>query len=109
MTFQSLKAISLAENGNGGKSSSSCTIAKFVALSKFKICHFMSLTARSSHFYLKFWNLGKQIFPWSSGKGAKTHIQAVVVSNPGPAVETIYRAPLIWIKSMKAKIVEKVT
>jgi hypothetical protein len=39
----------------------------------------------------------------------KTHVQKVVSSNPGPAVETIYHAPLIWIKSMKAKIVEKVT
>jgi hypothetical protein len=37
----------------------------------------------------------------------KTHVQEVVSSNPGPAVETIYHAPLIWIKSMKAKIVEK--
>jgi hypothetical protein len=31
----------------------------------------------------------------------------VVSSNPGPAVEIIYHAPLIWMKSMKAKIVEK--
>jgi hypothetical protein len=37
----------------------------------------------------------------------KTHIQEVVSSNPGPTVETICHAPLIWIKSMKAKIVEK--
>ncbi len=37
----------------------------------------------------------------------KTHVQEVVSSNPGPAIETIYHAPLIWIKSMKAKIVEK--
>ncbi len=37
----------------------------------------------------------------------KIHVQEVVSSNPGPAVETIYHAPLIWIKSMKAKIVEK--
>ena len=37
----------------------------------------------------------------------KTHVQKVVSSNPDPAVETIYHAPLIWIKSMKAKIVEK--
>jgi hypothetical protein len=29
-----------------------------------------------------------------------------VSSNPSPAVETIYLVPLIWIKSMKAKIVE---
>jgi hypothetical protein len=35
------------------------------------------------------------------------HVQEVVSSNPGPAAETIYHAPLIWIKSMKAKIVEK--
>jgi hypothetical protein len=39
----------------------------------------------------------------------KIHVQEVMSSNPGPAVETIYHAPLIWIKSMKAKIVEKVT
>ena len=39
----------------------------------------------------------------------KIHIQEVMGSNPGPAVETIYHAPLIWIKSMKAKIVEKIT
>jgi hypothetical protein len=37
----------------------------------------------------------------------KIHVQDVVGSNPGPAVETIYHEPLIWIKSMKAKIVEK--
>jgi hypothetical protein len=37
----------------------------------------------------------------------KIHVQEVVSSNPGSAVETIYHAPLIWIKSMKAKIVEK--
>jgi hypothetical protein len=30
------------------------------------------------------------------------HIQEVVRSNPGPAVETIDHTPLIWIKSMKA-------
>jgi hypothetical protein len=30
----------------------------------------------------------------------KIHIQEVVGSNPGPAVETIYHSPLIWIKSM---------
>jgi hypothetical protein len=39
----------------------------------------------------------------------KTHVQEVVSSNPGSAAETIYHAPLIWIKSMRAKIVEKVT
>jgi hypothetical protein len=39
----------------------------------------------------------------------KIHVQEVVNSNPGPAVEAIYHAPLIWIKSMKAKFVEKVT
>ena len=39
----------------------------------------------------------------------KIHVQEVVSLNPGPAIETIYHAPLIWIKSMKAKIVEKVT
>ncbi len=37
----------------------------------------------------------------------KIHVQEVVSSNPVPAVETIYHAPLIWIKSMKANIVEK--
>jgi hypothetical protein len=37
----------------------------------------------------------------------KIHVQEIVSSNPGPTVETIYHAPLIWIKSMKAKIVEK--
>ena len=37
----------------------------------------------------------------------KIHVQEVVSSNPSPAVETIYHAPLICIKSMKAKIVEK--
>jgi hypothetical protein len=37
----------------------------------------------------------------------KIHVQEVLSLNPGPAVETIYHAPLIWIKSMKAKIVEK--
>ncbi len=37
----------------------------------------------------------------------KTHVQEVVGLNPGPAVETIYHAQLIWIKSMKAKTVEK--
>jgi hypothetical protein len=40
---------------------------------------------------------------------AKIHVQEVMSSNPSSAVETIYHAPLIWIKSMKAKIVEKVT
>jgi hypothetical protein len=38
---------------------------------------------------------------WSSGKG-KTHIREVMVLDPSPAMETIYHAPLIWIKSMKA-------
>ncbi len=28
----------------------------------------------------------------------KIHVQEVVSSNPGPAAETIYHAPLIWIK-----------
>ena len=37
----------------------------------------------------------------------KTHVQEVVSSNLGSDEETIYHAPLIWIKSMKAKIVEK--
>jgi hypothetical protein len=37
----------------------------------------------------------------------KTHVQEVVSSNPGSAAGTIYHAPLIWIKSMRAKIVEK--
>ncbi len=37
----------------------------------------------------------------------RVNIQEVVGSNPGPAVNTICHAPLIWIKSMKAKIVEK--
>ncbi len=37
----------------------------------------------------------------------KIHVQEVVSLNPGSAVESIYHAPLIWIKSMKAKIVEK--
>ncbi len=32
----------------------------------------------------------------------KIHIQEVMGSNPGPAVETIYHAPLTLIKSMKA-------
>jgi hypothetical protein len=41
--------------------------------------------------------------------GVKINVQEVVGSNPGPAVETIYHPPLIWIKSMKAKNVEKVT
>jgi len=27
--------------------------------------------------------------------------------DPSPSVETIYHSPLIWIKSMKAKIAEK--
>ncbi len=39
----------------------------------------------------------------------KTHVQEVVSSNPDPTVQTINHAPLIWIKSMKAEIVEKVT
>ncbi len=33
----------------------------------------------------------------------KTHVQKVAGLNPGPAVEIIYHAPLIWIKRMKAK------
>jgi len=37
----------------------------------------------------------------------KTHVHEVVGLNPCPTVETIYREPLISIKSMKAKIVEK--
>ncbi len=37
------------------------------------------------------------------------NVQEVVGSNPGPAEKTICHAPLIWIKSMKAKIVEKIT
>jgi hypothetical protein len=37
----------------------------------------------------------------------KTHVQEVVGSNPGPAVEIINHPPLIWIKRMKAKIVDK--
>ncbi len=37
----------------------------------------------------------------------KIRVQEVVSLNPGPAVETIYYAPLNWIKSMTAKIVEK--
>jgi hypothetical protein len=32
----------------------------------------------------------------------KIHVQEVMSSNPGSAVETIYHAPLIWIKSMKS-------
>jgi hypothetical protein len=32
--------------------------------------------------------------------GVKINVQEVVGSNPGPAVETIYLAPLIGIKSM---------
>jgi hypothetical protein len=39
----------------------------------------------------------------------KIHVQEVISSNPGPAVETIYHAPVIWIKSMKAKNCGKVT
>jgi hypothetical protein len=39
----------------------------------------------------------------------KTHVREVMGSNPSSAVETIYHAPLIWIKSLKAKIVEKIT
>jgi hypothetical protein len=39
----------------------------------------------------------------------KTHIQEMVGSNPGPTVETIYHVPLMWIRNMKAKIVEKET
>ena len=41
---------------------------------------------------------------WARRRGlvvrVKIHVQEVVSSNPGPAVETIYHAPLIWIKSM---------
>ncbi len=44
----------------------------------------------------------RHINTWSSGKG-----EEVVSSNPGPAVETILSSLLIWIKGMKAKIVEK--
>jgi hypothetical protein len=32
----------------------------------------------------------------------KIHDQEVVRSNPGTAVEAIFHAPFIWIKSMKA-------
>jgi len=46
--------------------------------------------------------LGKT--PWSSGKG-----QEIMGSNPDSAEETIYHAPLIWIKSMNAKNCGKVT
>jgi hypothetical protein len=37
----------------------------------------------------------------------KTHDQEIVGSNPDPAVETIYHAPLIWIKKHESIIVEK--
>jgi hypothetical protein len=50
--------------------------------------------------------LGKT--PWSSGKGEDSCSRGCEFEF-GPAVETIYHAPLIWIKGMKAKIVEKVT
>ncbi len=50
------------------------------------------------------WFCGKT--PWQEWR---PRVQEVVSSNPGPAVETIYHAPLNWIKSMKAKIVKKVT
>ena len=48
--------------------------------------------------------LGKT--PWSSGKGEDSCPRGCEFESR-PAVETIYHAPLIWIKSMKAKIVEK--
>jgi len=38
----------------------------------------------------------------------RVDVQEVVGSNPSPAVKTICHAPLIWIKSMKAKIVEMI-
>jgi hypothetical protein len=41
----------------------------------------------------KSWVYGKT--PWYSGKA---HVQEVVSSDPGHAVETIYHAPLIWTK-----------
>ena len=37
----------------------------------------------------------------------KTHDQEIVGLNPDPAVETIYHAPLIWIKKHESIIVEK--
>jgi hypothetical protein len=45
---------------------------------------------------------GEGKMPWS-------HVQEDVGLNPSPAVETIYHAPLLWIKSIKNKIVEKIT
>ncbi len=39
----------------------------------------------------------------------KIHVQEVVGSNPGPAVETIYHAPLIWIRSIKVQNYGKIT
>jgi hypothetical protein len=46
------------------------------------------------------------MLPWSSGKGEDS-CQRGGEFQSRPAAETIYHAPLIWIKSMKAKIVEK--
>ncbi len=50
-------------------------------------------------------------YVWARRRGlvvrVEIHVQEVVNLNPGPAVETIHHAPLIWIKSMEAKIVEK--
>jgi hypothetical protein len=37
----------------------------------------------------------------------KTYVGEVVGSNHSPAVKIIYHAPLVLIKSMKVKIVEK--
>jgi len=36
----------------------------------------------------------------------KTQVREVMGWNPSPALDTIYHVALIWIKSMKAKIVE---
>jgi len=39
----------------------------------------------------------------------KIHVQEIESSNPGPAVETIYHAPLIWIKKHEIKLWKKIT
>ncbi len=56
--------------------------------------------------YLDFTQENKKLTCWARRRGlvvrVKIHVQEVVSSIPGPAVETIYHAPLNWIKSMKA-------
>ncbi len=60
--------------------------------------------------YTRYANLQTSLFQfvegktlWSSGKGQDSRLE-VFGLNPSLAVEAIYHASLIWIKSMKSKL-----